>query len=218
MVGGASFVFFSAVNAATNTKWISTNCGTEDNPVVINNPECWDSGNAPSIDYNLHFTASERTYITNTATKKIATALRFLGGDFVVFGAMKFNSFGYNSEETAHVSIDKRGDWTCERDFHVATKEGATFAFTNRTGMLNVCSSQYARLAAGKNSKAFLVIEEDASFKSENNFSIGYASGSKGTFIQNGGESRAVKTIRFTPVPQLSKNAVIKRASAIIGF
>ena len=41
-------MFFSAVNAATNTKWISTNCGTEDNPVVINNPECWDSGNAPS--------------------------------------------------------------------------------------------------------------------------------------------------------------------------
>ena len=96
-----------SVRAATNTEWIDDpdNRGTESAPIDIYDAAKWASGDLPSLDYNLNFTAGGLTYITNTSPNKIATALRFGGGDFVVLGPMQFNSFGYSFSETAPVSL-----------------------------------------------------------------------------------------------------------------
>ena len=109
-----------SVWAATDTNWIDDpdNRGTEAEPINICDTNKWLSAALPSVDYNLNFTAAGLTYITNTSTDKIATALRFGGGDFVVLGPMKFNSFGSSFSESAPVSIDKRGDWSANKEFY----------------------------------------------------------------------------------------------------
>ena len=189
MVSGA----ITAAQAATNTNWIDDpdNRGTEANPVNLYDKTRWESGELPSSSWNLNFTAAGRTYITNTASAstQIATALRFLGGDFVVSGSMSFNSFGYNASETAPVSIDKRGNWTCPRDFYLATAANSSFVFTNRTGKLDICEKNPARIGVGDNSTAALVIEDGAFTGSSSTYhcSIAYGAGSMGCIEQNGG-------------------------------
>lgn len=186
--------------AATNTDWIDDpdNRGTETEPIDLYSATKWSSGVLPSSDYNLHFTAAGRTYVTNTATKKIATALRFVGGDFVMLGSLSFSSFNYSDNgsfsETDPVSIDKRGDWECTGYFRLAAKDGASFVLTNRTGNLvtGTSSGQYpARLGNGNNSTSVLVLV-NGDVRAPNTsaqYSIAYGAGSTARFEQNGGSA-----------------------------
>ena len=180
-----------SVRAATNTEWIDDpdNRGTESAPINIYNAAKWTSGDLPSSSWNLNFTAGGLTYITNSTTKQIAMALRFGGGDFVVFGPMKYNSFGYNFSETAPVSIDKRGDWTNSTYFYTATAAGSSFVITNRMGNLAIGKGGATRFGSGDNSVSSFVLEDGAvtSSSSSYNLSLGYGTGSTGYFEQNGG-------------------------------
>ena len=180
-----------SVRAATNTTWIDDpdNRGTEAAPIDIYNAAKWTSGALPSLDYNLNFAAGGPTYITNTSTNKIATSLRFGGGDFVVLGPMQFNSFGYSFSETAPVSIDKRENWTASTMFYTATATGSSFAFTNRSGKLELGIGGAIRIGNGTNSISSFVVEDGnvTSSGSGYNLSIGYGTGSTSHFIQNGG-------------------------------
>ena len=179
--------------AATNTTWNDDpdNRGTEADPVNLYDAGKWASKALPSSSYNLTITAGGLTYITNTApaSTKIAERLRFGGGDFVVLGPMEFNSLGVSVEETAPVSIDKRGDWTCTKGFRLATSANSSFTFTNRTGKLDICfNNDYARIGYGNNSTASFVLEDGAVTCGDvGNFSVGYGTGSKAYFEQNGG-------------------------------
>ena len=180
-----------SVRAATNTEWIDDpdNRGTESAPIDIYDAAKWASGDLPSLDYNLNFTAGGLTYITNTSPNKIATALRFGGGDFVVLGPMQFNSLGYSFSETAPVSIAKRENWTASTLFYTATAEGSSFAFTNRSGKLEFGIGGAIRIGNGTNSISSFVVEDGnvTSSGSGYNLSIGYGTGSTSHFIQNGG-------------------------------
>ena len=179
-----------SVWAATNTAWIDDpdNRGTEAVPINIYNAAKWTSGALPSSNYNLNFTAGGRTYITNSTTKQIATALRFLGGDFVVFGPMKFASFGYNASETAQISIDKRGNWTGDGNFWIATKDGSSFALTNTAGNL-LSKNNPMRVGLGNNTTSAFVLQNGALTCSNNYCSIGFGNESIARFEQNGGTS-----------------------------
>lgn len=189
----------TAAQAATDSYWIGGSGGSEAAPLELYSAANWTTNRAeglplpvnPSKDYNLHLQVESQTYITNSASAstQIATALRFLGGDFVVSGSLKFNSFGYLASETAPVSIDKRGDWACPREFFLATTNNASVVFTNRTGKLAICSEKPARLGAGDDSTATFVIEDGAVTGSSSNYhcSLAYGAGSMGYIEQNGG-------------------------------
>ena len=182
-----------SVRAATDTNWIDDpdNRGTEASPVNLYNTNKWESGVLPSSSWNLNFTAAGRTYITNTASAstQIATSLRFSGGDFVTFGPMKCASFGFNFSETAPVSVDKRGNWSFGNDFRMATAADSHFAFTNRTGKLDICSGAAARIGNGNNSVSSFVLEGGSVTGSGSgyNLTVGYGTGSTSYFEQNGG-------------------------------
>ena len=197
---GVSFVLCAAiilgaatVRAATNTTWIDDpdNRGTEASPINLYDKNKWASGALPSATYNINFIAAGRTYVTNTASAstQIATSLRFGGGDFVVFGPMRSASFGYDFSETAPASVDKRGDWTCSGRFFTATANNSHFAFTNRTGKLDICSTAAARIGNGNNSVASFVLEGGSVIGSSPhyNLTMGYGTGATAYFEQNGG-------------------------------
>ena len=179
--------------AATNTTWIDDpdNRGTEASPINLYDKNKWASGALPSATYNINFIAGGLTYVTNTASAstQIATSLRFGGGDFVVFGPMKSASFGYEFSETAPVSVDKRGDWTCSGRFFTATADNSHFAFTNRTGKLDICSGAAARIGNGTNTVASFVLEGGSVTGSSSgyNLTLGYGTGATAYFEQNGG-------------------------------
>ena len=182
-----------SVWGATDTTWIDdpNNRGTEASPINLYDKNKWTSGALPSSSWNLNFTADGLTYITNSTTKQVATALRFGGGDFVVFGPMTCGSFGYNFSETASVSIDKRGNWTCAGRFYTATANGSHFSFTNHSGKLEFGSGGAIRIGSGANSMSSFVLEDGVvtSSGSGYNLTIGYGSGSSSYFIQNGGKA-----------------------------
>ena len=184
----AGTMFSLSVRAADNTTWKDDpdNRGTEAAPIDIYNAAKWTSGALPSSNYNLNFTAGGLTYITNSTTKQIATALRFLGGDFVVFGPMKFASFGLNASETAPVSIDKRGNWSGDGNFLIATKDGSSFALTNTAGNL-LSKNNRLRIGAGNNTTSAFVLQNGALTCLNNNCYVGYGEGSIARFEQNGG-------------------------------
>ena len=179
--------------AATNTTWIDDpdNRGTEASPINLYDKNKWASGALPSATYNINFIADGLTYVTNTASAstQIATSLRFGGGDFVVFGPMNSASFGYDFSETAPVSVDKRGDWTCSGRFFTATANNSHFAFTNRTGKLDICSGAAARIGNGNNTVASFVLEGGSVTGSSSgyNLTMGYGTGATAYFEQNGG-------------------------------
>ena len=185
-----------SVRAATNTNWIDDpdNRGTEAAPIDIYNAAKWTSGALPSSNWNLNFTAGGLTYITNSTTKQIATALRFGGGDFVVFGPMRFDSFGYNISETAPVSIDKRGDWTGDGRFFIATKDESSFALTNTTGNL-LSKNNAMRVGSGNNTTSAFVLQNGALTCLNNNCTVGYGEGSIARFEQNGGTATFGQTL-----------------------
>ncbi|MBQ7188958.1 MAG: hypothetical protein IJR99_06025 [Kiritimatiellae bacterium] len=190
-----------SVWAATDTNWIDDpdNRGTEAEPINICDTNKWLSAALPSVDYNLNFTAAGLTYITNTSTDKIATALRFGGGDFVVLGPMKFNSFGSSFSESAPVSIDKRGDWSANKEFYTATAADSSFHFTNRTGNLNFGNGGAIRIGNGNNSISSFVVEDGVVTSSGTgyNLSIGYGTGSTSHFVQNGGTVSIAKNLNI---------------------
>ena len=152
------------VNAAVTTTWIDdpANRGTEAEPINLYDATKWESGELPSDNYNINFTAEGRTYVTNgipDPTKRIATSLRFVRGDFVVFGPMKSKSYGVGFSETGSVSVDKRGDWVVAASFYAATGAGVHLAFTNRTGNLEICNESPARIGCANNSEVSFVLE-----------------------------------------------------------
>ena len=186
--------------AATNTTWIDdpNNRGTEAAPIDIYNAAKWTSSALPSSSYNLHFTVGGLTYITNSSTKQVAMALRFGGGDFVVFGPITCGSFGYNFSETAPVSIDKRGNWKCVGYFYTATAEGSSFVITNRTGNLEIGIGNPTRFGNGNNSVSSFVLEDGTvTSGTDYNLSIGYGTGSSSLFEQNGGTVSIARSLNI---------------------
>ena len=152
------------VNAADTITWIDdpANRGTEAEPINLYDATKWESGELPSDNYNINFTAEGRTYVTNgtpDSTKKIARSLRFVRGDFVVFGPMRSASYGAAFPETGSVSVDKRGDWVVESSVYAATGAGVHLAFTNRTGNLEICNGGPARIGCANNSEVSFVLE-----------------------------------------------------------
>ena len=181
-------------NAADITTWIDdpANRGTEAEPINLYDATKWESRELPSDNYNINFIAEGRTYVTNgtpNSTMKIARSLGFLCGDFVVFGPMKSASYGAALPETGSVSVDKRGDWVVEASVYAASGDGVHLAFTNRTGNLEICNGGPARIGCANNSEVSFVLEGGSvtGVSSDKNMSLGYESGSKGYFVQNGG-------------------------------
>lgn len=81
--------------------WNGGTGGSEADPLEFYDAASWtnETGVArlPASTNDLYLTVDSLTYITNSASAstQIATALRFCGGDFVMLGPLKFNSFGY---------------------------------------------------------------------------------------------------------------------------
>ena len=210
--------------------WNGGTGGSEAAPLEFYDATSWtnETGVAllPGTTNDLYLTVDSLTYITNSASAstQLATALRFCGGDFVMLGPLKFNSFGLEGySQSAPVSIDKRGDWSGNR-FYLGTGTGSSFTLTNRTGKLAVVTSNPMRIASGTNSVASFVLEEGSLTTSNTgqNMTIGYGTGATGYFEQNGGTvSIAAKlNLGYNGVGTLTINNgtfTVRGDSAILG-
>ena len=186
----------TTANAATNITWPTGKVGgSEANPWNIYDSSNW-NGTTPSGDYNLNFSVSELTYLTNSATisTKIADCLQPISGDFVFLGDIYCHVFGdlNNGATGTKVSVVKKGDWKMKYSLWLARCANTEMAFTNETGSITVSGGEQqwmnVRIGDGNNSKTTIRnISGDWTINNTTDMILGGGSGSSVSITSSSG-------------------------------
>jgi len=141
----AVFAATPVFSAAIDTYWIGGEGGSESEPFDIYQAGCWDRNVLPSQNYHLNFQVSTLTYLTNSyasaTSTRIADALRFNSGEFVVLGPFRFYSFYRRLDAPYAVSIVKKGDWWLDWFFRPCEAANSKAVLTNEYGNMTVSQS-----------------------------------------------------------------------------
>jgi hypothetical protein len=143
ITAAVSFFAFSAFAAgAVDIYWQGGEGGTESDPLDIYQADGWDRNVLPSQSYHLNFMATTPTYLTNSyasaTSARIADALRFNSGEFVLLGPFRFYSFYKLLDAPYTVSIVKKGDWWIDYFFRGAEAANSKTFITNEYGNVTV--------------------------------------------------------------------------------
>ena len=192
------------VNAAENIYWTGGSVGTEAEPVDIYTASYTNAaGEAKSPANNYaNFAVSSLTYMTNTATSRVANDIIVNSGDYVFTGPLEIYAFKAGAADSTVSITKKNGDWTITTyAFCIGNANYSTVVFTNRSGNVTCTGTDNNKFCIGSatGSKGELVnLAGTLSFAG--NLNLGYYDGSSGTLTVKGGKVSvgSNKTVQFT--------------------
>jgi len=232
----------SAAAAATETTWTGGSGGTEAEPLDIYNANNIASGKLPSDGYHISFSVDSLTHLTNSfanaTTTRIADNIRFISGDFIVHGPLRFYTLDSNVENGT-ASVVKKGDWWIDYYFMGGRAAGHKTAFTNESGNMTM-ALQYDSVAAKGQGAKFDIVSKRGNWtvtgnkifyfaggkdssstidKHAGDWSFAYdvyfasAEGSTATLYNRGGAFNVNRTIYFGYAKNASANVYVSGGS-----